>query len=583
MLAKLRPWIDKNGPALAVALLFAAGIFLYANSFGNRMFWDDDDSILNNRYVHDWRYLPKYFSENLIAGVELRDNYWRPMLLLTYSVEWHLWRGWAPGYHLVNTLFHIGDAVLLYFILSRLFRDKRLAWLTSLVFLAHPLQTEAVTYVAGLGDSLSVMFIFIGLLQYLKWRESGRPSFAGGRYWAAVAMYALALMSKETAIVMPAYVLIADVLRSSAAPTGWKRRVKDVLLAILPFLALAGLYLLLRATVLNFINTFNLYNEVNDFTGNFSYRLFTFFRVLSVYAGLLFLPLGLHMERTVEIAKSLWSPDVAAGGAIFAGLLAAAFGAARKYPVISFGAFWVLIGLAPTSNLVVPINGMIYEHWLYLPLVGVFLALIWLGLRLARRRTIKWLLAVLFGVFLLYLCVLTMARNRVWHDPITFYNDVLRYNQASYRIFNNLGNAYSDVKDHDRAVETYHKAIELDPDNAVGYFNLGNTHRDAGRIGEALENYHRAVALSPDVHFYSNNLAALYLKIGKRPEARKVLEEYVSHAVYKNNALISLAMIAADQGDFEAAADYLDQAALADPADSRVEEMQVQIRRFLGR
>ena len=585
MTATVKNWFDRHGRVLAVVLLVVVGLVVYANALPNKMFWDDDDSITNNVFVHDWHYIPQYFSRDLIAGSQLLDNYWRPMLLLVYSVEWHLWQGWSPGFHAVNVLCHIGDAVLLYFVLWRIFKDRRLAWLTALIFLVHPLQTEAVTYVAGLGDPLSVLFMLIGIDQFLKWRESGRPFWSSGRTWLVLAMYALALMSKETAIVMPAYVVLADVFRAGGGgqkEPGLGRRLKAAALAAIPFLVLAGVYLLLRATVLNFLNTFNLYNETNAFTSHFSYRLFTFCRVLTIYAGLLFVPLGLHMERTVAVATSLLHWDVIVGALIFLGLLALACYSCRRRPVVAFGLFWIFAGLAPTSNLAVPINGLIYEHWLYLPLVGAFLPLVWLGLRAARGLVSRGMLAAVYIVFVVWLLVLTMARNPVWHDPIVFYHDVLRYNQSSYRIYNNLGNAYSALRDAAAAGENYQQAIALDPDNPVAYFNLANTLRDSGQIDQAIADFQKAVELGPTVHFYANNLAALYLQLGRRRDARQVLENYVAHAAYKNNALLSLAVIAAQDKDFDGALRYLDQAAAADPSDARVANLRQQVLQAQG-
>ncbi|MGC8867035.1 MAG: hypothetical protein ACP5PA_02335, partial [Elusimicrobiales bacterium] len=90
-----------------IILFIVVGFILYANSFQNQMFWDDDDFILKNRFIKDWRYLPKYFSENIIAGSGLLSDYWRPMLLIIFCLEWHLWKDWSFGYHFVNTSFHI--------------------------------------------------------------------------------------------------------------------------------------------------------------------------------------------------------------------------------------------------------------------------------------------------------------------------------------------------------------------------------------------------------------------------------------------------------------------------------------------
>ncbi len=264
-----------------IALFFIiVGFALYANTLRNEMFWDDNDFIFNNQFLKSWRYFPKYFSENLIAGAGLLSNYWRPILLTVFSFEWRLWQDWSPGYHFINTSFHIADAVLLFFILLKIFKSRWLAIFTALFFLVHPLQTEAVSYVSGLGDSLSVFFIFLGILFYLDFRTHEQIRAKNISYLKVLLMFVLALMSKETAIIMPALVFIVDFFSFEAEELSVGERLKRVGTMVWPFFTLAGIYIMTRATILNFGSTFNLYGEENIFTANFHIRLLTFFRIL---------------------------------------------------------------------------------------------------------------------------------------------------------------------------------------------------------------------------------------------------------------------------------------------------------------
>lgn len=517
--SKIKPWLSGN---LFVVLLFVVvGFVLYGNVLQNQMFWDDNDFILQNQYVKDWAHFPKYFSENLIAGAGLLSNYWRPALLFVFSLEWRLWGDWSPGYHFVNVSFHIAAAVLLFFVLFRVFKNRWLAFFTALVFLVHPLQTEAVAYVSSLGDSLSAFFMFLGIIFYLKFRVSGQSPVESKSYFLSFLTYVLALMSKETAIVMPAFIFLSDFLFSSQnGERSLKEKLKKPVRAAAPFFVLAGVYILLRATVLNFVDTFNLYGEENIFTSNFHIRLFTFFRVLAVYFGLLFWPLNLHMERSVEIATSLFSPSVVFGGVVFFGLLALALRQSERFPVLSFGVLWFFVGLAPTSNLLVPINGLLYEHWLYLPLVGVFLILVWWGMLIGKRYGVGNVLSGILIAVLVFLSVLTIDRNRDWRDPVTFYNQTLEYAPNSYRVINNLGMAYADENKHERAEKMYKRAISIDPANPVAYHNLGITYRVIGKIDLAEENFKTAISLDPQFVFSYNALANLYLENKNRQETR---------------------------------------------------------------
>src|SRR3990167_1802841 len=254
--------------AFIILLFVVAGFAVYAGTFQNKMFWDDNDFILTNQYIKDWDYFPKYFTENVIAGAGFLSNYWRPALLFVFSLEWHLCESWAPGYHFVNASFHIANAILLFAILFYIFKKRLPAIFTALIFLLHPIQTEAVAYVNSLGDSLSVFFIFLGILVFLKYKFSGRPQFSSGYYWFSLGAYVFALMSKETAVIMPALIFLIDFLFLNPV-LDLKEKFKSALKSIWPFIVIAGVYILLRATVLNFRNSFNLYDEENFFTSNF--------------------------------------------------------------------------------------------------------------------------------------------------------------------------------------------------------------------------------------------------------------------------------------------------------------------------
>lgn len=594
-----------NSHHLVILLLVIVGFALYANSFPNQMFWDDDDGILKNRFIQNWRYFPKYFSENLIAGAGLLSDYWRPILLTVFSLEWHLWKNWAPGYHFINTSFHITDAVLLFFILFYIFtplemnpkesvvtpnknlfltglKNHWLAIFTALVFLVHPLQTEAVTYVSGLGDPLSVFFMFLGILFYLKFRISKKTPLQSAFYFSSLLMYILALMSKETAIVMPALIFIADFFfldQNEKLPL--KDKLRKIGKAIWPFLALASFYILLRGTLLNFKNTFNLYDEENVFTSNFHVRLLTFFRILTIYFGLLFWPFDLHMERTVEIATSLNSFSVILGALIFLGLLILAFTQFKRYPILSFGILWFFIAISPTSNLLVPISGLLYEHWLYLPLIGIFLILIWLGIEIGKRHSLEKIFLAIFLIYLVFFSVLTIKQNTIWRDPITFYNYTLRYAPNSYRVINNLGMAYADSGDHKSAEETYKKAINLDSLNPVAYHNLGNTYREIGEIDLAIENFNTAISLNPKFVFSYNALVDLYLKNKEYKEARKLLENYLNYTDVQTDILFWLAKIAFEEGDLEGALGYLEKALEIEPQNQFIQGAILEIKNLM--
>lgn len=520
------------------ALLFVCGLAVYANTFGNGMFWDDNDFILNNQYVQHWQYVPNMFRENVIAGSGLNSNYWRPVLLLVFSTEWHAWQGWTPGYHLVNTAFHLANDVLLFFLLLAVFRKRALAFLAALIFLVHPLQTEAVSYANSLGDSLSVFFMFSGLLLYARAIALGRPAWRQWQPYAAAMLYALALMSKETAVVMPGLLVLIDIFgHHQSRPESWKEFLRSLLGSVRrtwPYFLLAAVYIGLRATVLNLGNTFNLYNETTVFTASVWVRILTFFRILLEYFGLMFWPRVLHMERSVAIATSLRSIDVWLGGLLAAGLLALAIWRLPRRSAVSFGILWFFCAVSVTSNIAAPINGLLYEHWMYVPLVGIFLALSSLGMQLwglksAALKPVRVLLLFFAVVIPIGFAVRAIARNVEWRDPVTFYTQTLRYAPTSYRIINNLGMEYAGRQMYQPAQQQYERAVQLDMTNPVAHHNLGNLYVAEGRYREAVTEYETALNNDPKFLFSYRNLIGLYLQLGDKQAAERWYLQFLQY------------------------------------------------------
>lgn len=511
--------IQKYGPLLIIF----TGLILYANSFPNQMFWDDENFILKNRYIQDWRFLPNLFTENIVAGSAHLSNYWRPLLLLIFSLEWHLWKDWVWGWHIVNTLFHIASAATLYFLLGRLTGSRNTALMVALLFLAHPLQTEAVVYVNSLGDSLSTLCIFSGLLLFLRsCQERSLPD----RVLAAL-MFPLALMSKETGIILCVLIPLMDFLTISRAPKIIER-IKDVLRRAWPFLTMAAGYIALRATVLNFDNTFNFYSISNDFTQSISVRIWTFCKALSIYLSLIFVPIGLQVERTLfPLPQSILSAGVLPGFLALLAILVMILRTWKARPLLAFGAAWFLTGLAPVSNILVPINAMIYEHWLYVPMVGISLIVIVAGKGLAGR-SILWgrTLLALYVLALAAFAVLTVQRNGQWRTAEGFYLETLRHAPNSYRLLNNLAVIYVQRQDNARAEELYKRAIVANPMETAAYNNLGWLYMNQGKHDDALALFEHAHALDEKYLYPYEPLIYLHRLKNNEPRARQLEKQF---------------------------------------------------------
>jgi len=444
--------------------------------------------------------------------------------LTVFAVEWHWWHNWVYGWHAVSVGFHILAGVILYFLINKLFARNLLALLTALLFVAHPVHNEAVVYVNSMGDSLATVFVLSSLLSYASFRQSKITAWQSPGYWAALWLYPLAILSKETGFVLVGLIALTDLLLLSKDKS-FGKRVGRVVAAIWPFIILAITYIILRATVLNFSNSFNFYNADNAFTTHPGIRLMTFYKALIQYSGFLFFPYQLRVERAFPWAESMTEWDVLAGGLLIGFMIYAAFKNWKTKPWISFGIGWFFIAIAPASNILIPINSVIYEHFLYVPMIGIAFIVVHLSLDAAEKHNMLSTFLKIFTVILIIFCAINIHRNLDWRTSIGFYEQLVTYRPDDYRVINNLGMEYANKGIHDKALTTYLKAIALDPNNPVAYHNIAGTYRDTGHIQLALDNFHKALELNPNFIFSYRSLSDLYWRLGQYELCKENLEQ----------------------------------------------------------
>ena len=550
-------------------LLIAAAILTYCLCLPNQMFWDDDDFILKNLFIQDWKYWPNFFTKNVLAGNHLLSNYWRPLLQATFAVEWHLWADWVCGWHAVSIAWHTAAAIMLFYVLNSLLANRTIAILAALIWLVHPAHTEAVVYPNSLGDSMATFFILAGIFLYARFRRAGVSAPHNSAWWLALLMYPLALLSKETGILLVAFIALADFFFLTPQEAFIKKAGR-VLAALWPFILMACGYILLRATVLNFNNSFNFYHEDTPFTTHFGMRLAAFFRAIALYAGFIFTPYDLRVERLVTPPASFVEPDVLWGMALCALLAGLAARNWKKRPAVAFGVLWAFTGILPTCNLFVIINALVYEHFLYSAMIGIIIIVLVLAHeRAVTEKQRRLFIACVLGVVCIF-GVRSAWRCLDWRTAIKFYEQLAVTAPTSYRVINNLGMSYANAGIINKAAATYKKAIDLDPTNAVAYHNLANIYRDAGQWALAQANYETAIARQPNFIFSYKSLAQVLLNQENYSEARRVLEQFYPMCDEKPYILDLLVKIAYREGAYTDARRYLTTQLQVKPGDPAI-------------
>ena len=187
-----------------LALIILLGFTVYANSLKGGFIWDDAALVRDNAFIKDWSKAGHLLVENIGSGAFTEFSSYRPLQMLSYSLDYSVWKLDVFGYHLTNILLHLLSALLVYWLISLLFSKPSLSFLTSILFVAHPVHTEAVSYISGRSDTLCAIFMLLCLVYYIK-----EGSLGNGMVSLLIPLtYVLALLSKEYALITPALLLV---------------------------------------------------------------------------------------------------------------------------------------------------------------------------------------------------------------------------------------------------------------------------------------------------------------------------------------------------------------------------------------
>lgn len=529
--------------AKLVCTLIVVTFFAYFSSLGNPFIWDDYDFIVNNVYIQHFD-VGKIFTTNTVAGVGLISNYYRPLTSLSFAIDAKIWGQNTFGFHLTNIFLHICAGVLLFLLLGELGIDTFVAFFITLIFLLHPLQPEAVTYMNSRGDPLYAALISLSFLLFViaAKRQSFRAKLFGLRInfspnillIFSTCIYFLSILAKETALsgfllFLPIYFLHIKKITYKIPRNLW------VFVTSTSIIALA--YFVSRLTILNFSNLLNNAPQ-SIYSSSLLIRFFAFCKAWILYMTWIIFPYNLHYERNYDIVggffTSFSSPYFVCTAALFMIFVAICiyFYIVRKNLLPFFGLFWMFVFLIPVSG-IIPVNGIVYQHWLYMPLVGFSLMIvsfaIWLWGRIGNLKYLFAIGMVIAGIFF----VMTIQQNTVWSDAIGFYTYNLQFTPNSDRLHDNLGGEYGQRGELQKELAEYIKAAKLNP--ASDYFmNIGLTETTLKNYPEAEKNYLKALSLDPSNVKVEANLLRLYLRMNEPEKGLPILKQY--EPVMKNNA-----------------------------------------------
>ncbi|MDE2027964.1 MAG: tetratricopeptide repeat protein, partial [Candidatus Omnitrophica bacterium] len=346
---------------------------------------------------------------------------------------------------------------------------------------------------------------------------------AGARFCYAASWVAaiLAMFTKENTITLPLMVLLYEVC-FFRTDRGLKLR---YLLGFLPALLIIPLTMLLTKAG-HAVSTHEMKMALEGATPiSPSQYLFTEFRVMVTYIRLLFLPIHQNVDYDYPVFKSFFEGPVVFGFLFLTAVLGTAVRLFSKYRLIAFSVFWFFLTLLPESS-IFPIQDVIFEHRLYLPMAGFSMFLAGGLYYLLGRKSIKMMVGILLVIITLN-SVLTYQRNKIWRDDITFWSDALSKSPHKARPYNNLGKVYLDQGHAKKALPYFNKAIELNPYDGQAYYNRGLIFNGEGHYDRAEADFDRAIAIDPISWEAYNDRGISYINQGRLDEAMADLNKSI--------------------------------------------------------
>jgi protein O-mannosyl-transferase len=515
--------------AAAIAIVIVCAL-AYANTLNVPFIFDDSTVIHENPTIKQlwppWQALSPPHTGAPVDG--------RPILNLSFAVNYATGALSPRGYHLVNLTIHILAALLLFGVVRRTLADRLaatgtaakqlvsagpagtpLAAAVALIWAVHPLQTESVTYISQRAESLVSLFYLLTLYCAIRGADSTHSNAWSA---AAVASCTLGMASKEVMVSAPLIVLLYDRIFLAGSFRDALRKRWAM------YVGLASTWILLALLVIQSKGRAGSAGFGLEI-GPWEYAL-TQCRAIPHYLRLCFWPSGLCLDYGESVVQSLGAVwPQALGIAAFVLLTLVAL---RRWPVAGLlGAFFLAV-LAPTSSIVPVVTQTMAEHRMYLPLAAVVTGTVagaWLaGQWLVRRGTLSPPALKSLGGFLAIgligaLAITTFHRNGDYRDEISIWEDVIDKIPENGRARSNLGEVLSGLGRHDEAIAHCEKAVELEPNSAKVLNDLGATLAGAGRFDEAIVRYQKALQIKPNFARAHNNLGLALVGRGQIDDA----------------------------------------------------------------
>ena len=487
-----------------IAVLCVLCLVIYSNSLTNGFVYDDEALIVNNPVIKYPKFLPLIFKRCLydypgIGKVIMFDKMYRPLQVLSYAVDYRIWKLNPSGFRLTNILLHLFNSILIYYLLL-IIADSTAAKIVSVLFLVHPAHTSVVTYIAGRADLLASFFMLLSLIGFLQFIRLKSKIY----YIASLLSALLALYSRENALL--SFIFIALILFYLKAKPKYY-------FYVIPFILLDLFYILSRLSILGY-HAFVLHPSLISLP----LRVVNFLNIIPRYLLLLLFPLDLHLFRTTPFIGGL--ADIKTFFAVLFILFYIALPIRyRQNRFLAFGMLWFLLGIIPVffslDGYRMLKEAVMAESWLYFSSIGFFI-FVFAGAQNILKKVNK----ALFISFIVFYAFLTVLNNLYWKDNIVLYKHISKHiPEERNPAWKNLINAYFKAGLYEDALDEIKNFSSCYPDSVESYILWGNYYFLTGNLQKAVDNY--KLALSKDRNNFAvySNLSLFYKELNQLDKA----------------------------------------------------------------
>lgn len=507
---------------LILLLLTIITLHCYWNSLSGDFLSDDVILVTKNYDIRSLQQIPALFARSNF-GAGYNDNVYRPLIHVSLALNYYFGGLNTFGYHLFNLIVHLLNGLLVYRLTLHYTEGRDIAFLNAIFFLAHPVRTEAVTWVSGRSELLSAFFFLTCWTAFIEMKR--------GRYIATAVLFLLALFSKESTAILPAVILMTEFYKSYKW-NGIKRWLSEKVASYAIFALPLLIYILARLAALGSLTIPNVSLFFKDMS--VQTRLCTMSAGFFHYFKLLVWPATLCFDYDFSVIprQDSVTVDVVIYASVIFGILLLGVILVRIQPIISYAILFFFLTIFIVSNILVPVGILISERVLYIPAISIGLILAKLLSTLYRKQKALQVVGILLTcAIVIPASVRCVERNKDWQ------------NAKSY------GDAY--VRDT--------------PGHVKGRFVRAAVFESEGRLREAEQEYRLAVMLSPNLTHTHSALGVFLYRQKRYQEALNSIQRALELSNRNVEAFVVMGKLLNLRGDHQSALEYLLKAAELSP------------------